>query len=99
MRKFWKALVTYQKFRLIESNYREKFVSESSHQTVLIHVNIELTGKTLETIVQTAKQRAGQNSKGHYRVDTADVVSQMVSRFLRQKDFEGYARNQDNYSF
>jgi hypothetical protein len=99
MRNFWNALVTYEKFCFIKSNYQEKFVAESDHQTALIHVNIELTGKTLETIVQTAKQRVGQNSKGHYRVDTADVVSHMISRFLLEKNFESFAQNPDNYPF
>jgi hypothetical protein len=72
---------------------------QSHQQTVLIHANVELTVKALETIVQTAKQITGKNSKGHWQVDTADVVSRLISMFLIEKDFESFTQNPDNYHF
>jgi hypothetical protein len=77
----------------------EKSMTEPNRETVLIHANVELTPKALDAMVQTAKQIAGQNKKGHWQVDTADVVSHMISRFLLEKDFESFTQNQDNYRF
>jgi hypothetical protein len=39
----------------------------------------------------------GPDAKGHYRVDTADLVSHMVSRFLLERDFESYVKDISNY--
>ena len=70
---------------------------DKNRETVLIHVNIELTSAALEHIVQRAKQMTGRNQKGYYRVDTADVVNKMISHFLLEKDFESFAKNPENY--
>ena len=40
---------------------------------------------------------AGKDEKGRYRVDTADALSDLISRFLQEKDFDAFARNQNNY--
>ena len=62
-----------------------------------IHVNVKITTASLQTIVENAKNIAGRNEKGHYRVDTADKVSRMISRFLLENDFEGFVRDITNY--
>ncbi len=62
-----------------------------------IHVNVKITTASLQTIVENAKKIAGRNEKGHYRVDTADTVSRMISRFLLKNDFEGYVSDIKNY--
>ncbi len=62
-----------------------------------VHVNVEITTAALEAIVENSKQIAGRNEKGHYRVDTADKVSELISRFLSDNDFEAFAKNIDNY--
>jgi len=61
-----------------------------SKDTITVRVNIEMTTASLEMIVEKAKEKAGRDAKGIYRIDTADKVGEMVSRFLLEKDFEGY---------
>ncbi|MBU4345383.1 MAG: hypothetical protein L6247_04835 [Desulfobacteraceae bacterium] len=63
-----------------------------SKDTITVRVNIEMTTASLEMIVEKAKEKAGRDANGIYRIDTADKVSEMVSRFLLEKDFEGYVR-------
>ena len=65
---------------------------------ILVHVNIKLTAASLQAIVENAKNIAGHDEKGVYRVDTADWVNKMVSRFLLENDFESYTKNIENYS-
>jgi len=65
--------------------------------TILINANIEISVKALKIIVANAKQAVGQNEKGHYQVDTADKVSEMISRFLMEHDFENYVTDLDSY--
>ena len=64
-----------------------------------IRVDIEIAPHVLQTIVETAKKIAGKNEKGYFQVDTADIVSQLISQFLGKNDFETYARDERNYSF
>jgi hypothetical protein len=65
--------------------------------TVLVHVNVEIAAAALQAVVHNAKQVAGRDDKGHYRVDTADTVAELITRFLAEKDFTAFARNIDNY--
>lgn len=60
--------------------------------TVLINANIEIPIAALEAIVANAKKAAGKNEKGHYKVDTADKVSEMISSFLVNNDFVSYVK-------
>ncbi|MCD6560192.1 MAG: hypothetical protein B1H11_12585 [Desulfobacteraceae bacterium 4484_190.1] len=71
-------------------------MSESKN-VVLVRANVEMTPASLQTIVQNAKKIAGKDEKGYYTVDTADKVSEMISRFLFEKDFESFVKNIDNY--
>ncbi|MCK5097253.1 MAG: hypothetical protein KAR45_04080 [Desulfobacteraceae bacterium] len=66
-------------------------------ETITIHANIEITIDSLQAIVSNAKKIAGQNGENPTRVDTADKVSEMISCFLHEKDFESYATNIENY--
>ncbi|RZB32019.1 MAG: hypothetical protein SRB1_01638 [Desulfobacteraceae bacterium Eth-SRB1] len=63
--------------------------------TITVHLNVEMTTRSLETIVENVKKKVGRDKNGVYRVDTADSVSKMVSRFLLEKDFEGYVKKTD----
>jgi hypothetical protein len=65
--------------------------------TVTVHVNVELTPQALQTIVAQAKKIAGCDAKGIYRIDTADKVAQMISKFLHENDFESYVKDIDHY--
>ena len=68
-----------------------------SKDMITVHVNVEITAASLQAIVENAKQIAGRDEKGVYRVDTADKVSEMISRFLQDKDFESFVQNIENY--
>ena len=57
--------------------------------TILVHANVEMTTASLEAIVTNAKKLS--------RMDTADLVGEMISQFLLGKDFEAYVKNLDNY--
>ncbi len=61
-----------------------------------VNVNVDITAETLKAIVENAKKLAGRNEKGVYKVDTADKVSEMISKFLMENDFETYAKDIGN---
>lgn len=66
-------------------------------ELVTVRVNIDLTAASLQAIVENAKKIEGSDAKGVYRVDTAEWVNKMVSRFLFEYDFEGYVKIMENY--
>ncbi len=72
-------------------------MNASPSTTITVRANVEMTPAALQAIVENAKQLAGTGEKGYYTVDTADMVSGMISRFLREKDFESFARDIRNY--
>ncbi|MFO7688448.1 MAG: hypothetical protein R6V60_20405 [Desulfobacterales bacterium] len=65
--------------------------------TIEVHANVVMTTASLKAIVENMKRIAGKNEKGHYRVDTADAVNKMISRFLLERDFETFAGDENNY--
>ena len=69
----------------------------SPKDTIAVNVVVEVTPASLQAIVEHAKRIVGRNEKGHYQVDTADKVSEMISRFLMERDFEGYVTDAKNY--
>ena len=68
-----------------------------SRDMLFINVTIDISASTLQTIVKNAKQIAGADEKGIYRVDTAEKVNEMVSSFLKENAFDEYVNNIDNY--
>lgn len=64
---------------------------------ITVHVNVEITAALLQTIVENVKRIMGRDEKGVYRVDTADKVSEIISQFLLDKDFEGYVNRDEHY--
>jgi hypothetical protein len=64
---------------------------------ITVRAIVDMTTASLEAIVENAKEIAGHDEKGRYRVDTADKVGEMISRFLLEKDFESYVKNIDNF--
>ncbi|MBW1607657.1 MAG: hypothetical protein JRJ74_06110 [Deltaproteobacteria bacterium] len=68
-----------------------------SKDMITVHVNVEITTVSLQTIVENVKHIAGRDEKGVYRVNTADKVSEMISRFLFDNDFESYVKDFENY--
>ena len=67
--------------------------------TMRVNVTIEISGETLNTIVQTAKEIVGRNEKGHYRIDTADLLEDLLSNFIRENGFKDYVADQSRYGF
>ena len=65
--------------------------------TVLINATIEVPAAALQIIVETARQMTGRNQKGHYQVDTADLVNRLLTGFVLEKDFVGFVSDRDNY--
>ncbi len=66
-------------------------------EMIFVNVNVEISTDALQTIVENAKKIAGPNENGSYDVDTADKVSEIISRFLLEKDFDAYTGNIENY--
>ena len=73
-------------------------MSQPDNDTLAVNVVIDLSPDALQAIVENAKRLAGRNEKGHYKVDTADKLGEMVSRFLAEKDFESFVKNPENYT-
>jgi hypothetical protein len=69
-----------------------------SKETIRINVNIEITPVSLQAIVENAKLIAGKDQRGVYRVDTADKVSEMITKFLLEKDFESFVLDINNFT-
>ena len=69
-----------------------------SKDMITVRVNVDIPTDALKTIVQIAKQIVGPDEKGHFRVDTADKVGEMISRFLLENEFEQYVGNPENYT-
>jgi len=65
---------------------------DTTHDKLRIRVNIEITAAALQAIVAYAKQSAQRTDSEAFHVDTADQVSGMVTRFLEEKDFEGFVK-------
>ena len=68
-----------------------------SSDMITVNANVDMTVTALQSIVKNAKEIAGRDERGICRVDTADKVSEMISRFLLEKDFQSYAENIENY--
>ena len=68
-----------------------------SNPSVKVHVNIELSAASLQAVVAHSKKKAGKDENGRYRVDTADALADLISKFLRDKGFDEFARDMENY--
>lgn len=64
---------------------------------VVVNVNIRIQNGALIKMVQNAKEIVGPDDKGRYRVDTADLLAHLVSRFLDEYDFEAYVNDRRHY--
>jgi hypothetical protein len=71
----------------------------NSTDTVRVSVTLAVSGETLQTIVRTAKEIVGRNEKGHYRIDTADLLEDLLSTFIDANGFDAYVADRANYGF
>lgn len=69
----------------------------ANQNRLAVNVVVEMTPASLQAIVEHAKRLARRNEKGHYQIDTADKVGEMISKFLVEKDFEAYVEDPENY--
>ena len=67
------------------------------NDTLVINANIEIPVKSLQSIVENFKKAAGYDKKGGCKIDTADKVSEIISRFLQGKDFLDFTKDISNY--
>jgi len=65
---------------------------------LIVHVNVEISAAALQAIVANAKHLAAKDSEGICRVDTADQLSIMISRFLDERDFDNFVLDLNNYT-
>jgi hypothetical protein len=96
----------YEKACLMNSDTDPKTVNHfvdgdmpmpQSEDTIAVNVVVEMTTASLKAIVENAKRLSDKNDKGHYTIDTADKVGEMISRFLLKNNFEGYVTVPENY--
>ena len=64
---------------------------------VRVHVNVDVPAASLQAVVANTKKKAGPDDQGRYRVDTADALSDLITKFLDEKGFEEYAQDIANY--
>jgi hypothetical protein len=64
---------------------------------VNVHVNIDLPAAALQAVVANAKKKVGPDAQGRFRVDTADLLSDLITRFLQENGFEAFAKDMSNY--
>jgi hypothetical protein len=65
--------------------------------TLIVQAKVEMTAASLQAIVENAKRVSGPDEKGIFRIDTADKVGEMISRFLLENDFESFVKDTKNY--
>ncbi|MEJ2156922.1 MAG: hypothetical protein P8X96_16415 [Desulfobacteraceae bacterium] len=70
---------------------------DNQNDRLSVHVKIEISANALQAIVANAKRTVPKSPDGTYRVDTADYVGTMVSRFLANRDFESFVMDVENY--
>ena len=71
-------------------------MSDSS-PLVRVHVNIEISAAALQAVVAQSKRKAAMGETGAHRMDTADALADLISRFLQEKDFVAFAQSPENY--
>ena len=70
----------------------------NSTDTIRINATLDIDPAVLQAIVAAAREMTGKNEKGYYQVDTADILNEMLSKFLKEKDFLGYVSEMGNYA-
>lgn len=69
----------------------------SADDMITINATIDIPAAALQAVVDNAKQAAGKDEKGAYRVDTHEKLCEIISAFLVEKDFLAYVRDVNNY--
>ena len=69
----------------------------SELDTIKVNAIVTMTTASLQAIVGNAKVLVGPDAKGRFKVDTAELVNRMVSKFLMERDFESYVNDISNF--
>ena len=69
----------------------------TSSDLIDVNVIVSLPAEALQAIVANAKALTQPDAKGHYHLDTAAKVGEMISKFLSAKNFAAYAQDIANY--
>ena len=64
---------------------------------VNVHVNIDVPASCLQAVVSTWKKKSAEAAQDRQHFDTADTLANLITRFLLEKDFEAYTRDESNY--
>lgn len=67
-------------------------MTDAANDKLKIHVNIEISTAALQSIVAYAKRSANRTEAGGFQVDPADQVSEFITRFMEEKNFDGYVQ-------
>ena len=62
-----------------------------------VNVVVSMPATALQAIVANTKALTKPDAKGHYHLDTAAKVGQMISKFLAAHDFDTYVQDISNY--
>lgn len=73
-------------------------MQDASNEKLFVHVNVHISAEALQAIVANAKLIAAKDAEGICRVDPADQLSIMISRFLDEMEFDKYVLNLENYT-
>ena len=71
---------------------------DASNEKLAVHVNVQISADALQAIVANAKLLAAKDAEGMCRVDPADQLSIIISRFLDEMEFDKYVLNLENYA-
>ncbi|MDY0132551.1 MAG: hypothetical protein RBR53_07770 [Desulforegulaceae bacterium] len=66
-------------------------------ETVKINSILELNPEVLENIKLRCKEVAKAKNLKMYEVDPADMVGELISKFLKEKDLTSYSRDIKNF--
>ena len=64
---------------------------------IRVHVNIDLPAASIQAVVAHSKRANADHPQGPSRLDSADALSALISKFLHEQGFADYAMNPDNY--
>ncbi len=65
--------------------------------SIKIHARVELNPEVLENVKNRCKQIAIEKNLKMYEVDPADMVGELISIFLKEKNFTEFSKDISNY--
>jgi len=66
-------------------------------ENIKIHARVELESEILENVKMRCKEIAKKKNLKMYEVDPADIVGDLISKFVSEHDLLSYSRDIKNY--